>query len=487
MPQIDRIRMAHLNGNNVTEIARDLGFDRKTVKKYLQERDFSEVMPVKVVRPSKLDPYKETIHKWLEEDRKTWHKQHHTAKRIYDRLKKENDYDGSYPTVQRYIQTLKKERREGSAYLELHWHPGEAQADFGEADFLVQGQLKRLYYLVLSFPHSNHSYVQVFAGETAECVCQGLLAMFYHMGAVPNVIIFDNATGIGKRIENVVRESALFRRFRMHYRFESRFCNPNAGHEKGHVENKVGFIRRNFFVPARELDDLTLFNANFLFECELQQENVHYKKRKLTADLFLDDLAAMMSLPSNRFDVVRYEVKRSDRYGKICLDGKHYYSSRPELGLQDITVGIRAHTIELFDSTGEHVVTHERRYGDKRTDTTDHYTTLLQLIRSPGAWQNSGFREVLPEAARDRLDALETADLQRALRVLWQLLERHSREVSLEALMRSLDEGTGGYAEACLYAAQIMESGIGSLALSSREVVDLGIYDRFLLDTKVGN
>ncbi|NLA96512.1 MAG: IS21 family transposase [Clostridiaceae bacterium] len=484
MSQIDSIRLACQNGSSIAEIARDLGYDRKTVRKYLQEKDFTEVMPIKIARPSKLDPYKDTINTWLEEDRKTWHKQRHTATKIYDRLKDETDYEGSYPTVQRYIKALKEKRREGAAYLELHWYPGESQADFGEADFLVQGRLERLYYLVLSFPHSNHSYVQLFRGETAECVCEGLLSMFYYMGAIPQVIIFDNASGVGQRIEAIVRESALFRRFRMHHGFEVRFCNPNSGHEKGNVENKVGFIRRNFFVPVRELDDLTVFNEKFLSECESQQEKEHYKKLILVGDLFKEDLAAMRDLPDFRFDVIRYETKRSDGYGKICLEGKHYYSSRPELGRQEITVGIRAHVVELYDSIGEHVVTHERRYGDQRTDTTDHYTTLLQLVRAPNAWRNSGLREALPGEVRERLDVLDTPLLQRALRVLWQLSERHSQEVSLKALMRSLDEGIGGYAEACLYAAQVMESEIGPV--SPPQEVDLGIYDRFLLDTKVG-
>lgn len=485
MSQIDSIRMAHLNGSSITEIARDLGFDRKTVRKYLQERDFSEVMPVKITRPSKLDPYHKTIHKWLEEDRKVWHKQHHTAKSIYERLNKDTDYDGSYSTVQRYIKALKEKRRQGPAYLELHWYPGEAQADFGEADFLVRGRLERLHYLVLSFPHSNHAYVQIFKGETAECFCQGLLSIFYHIEAVPNAIIFDNASGIGKLVEDKMRESDLFRRFRLHHGFEARYCNPNSGHEKGNVENKVRFIRSNFFVPVRELDDLTLFNESFLLECEEQREGQHYKKSKPVGELFLDDLAAMRPLPSSRFNVIRYEVKKADGYGKICLDGKHYYSSRPELGRQDITVGIRAHTVELYDSTGQHVVTHERRYGDQRTDTTDHYTTLLQLIHSPRAWRNSGFRESLPRDVRERLDVLDTQSLQRALRILWQLSEDHDETVSLKALMHSLDEGGGGYAEACLYAAQVMESEVGAL-VPTKVGVDLGVYDSLLLGMKVG-
>lgn len=193
----------------------------------------------------------------------------------------------------------------------------------------------------------------------------------------------------------------------------------------------------------------------------------------------------MRNLPGSPFDVVRYESKNADSYGKICLEGKHFYSSLPELRRQEILVGIRAHTIELFDMEGRPVATHERRFGNHRTDSTDHYTTLLQLVRAPNAWRNSGLRESLSEDARERLDALDPEGLKRALRVLLQLSERHSEEVGLQALLRSLDEGNGSYAEASLYAAQILESGFDA-ATGKVGGVDLSVYDHFLFDRRAG-
>ena len=485
MPQIDSIKNAYANGSYISEIARDLGYDRKTVRKYLEAQDFTEKMPLKKERVSILDPYKALINRWLSDDRNSWHKQRHTAKRIYDRLLQETDYQGSYPTVQRYVKAWRRKHHEGTTFLELHWYPGQAQADFGQADFLVSGKLERLHYLTLSFPYSNQAYVQVFRGETAECACQGLLDIFYHIGAIPLVIVFDNAAGVGVRIENVMREADLFRRFRLHHGFKIRFCNPNSGHEKGHVENKVGYIRRNLFVPVRELEDLVSFNRELLHECESQGQDRHYKKSKLVLELFDEDRDAMRELPAARFDVVRYDTRQADNYGKICLDGKHYYSSCPELRQEEILVGIRAHMVELFDTNGRSVASHERRFGNQRTDSTDHYTTLLQLVRAPNAWRNSGLREHMPSSVRDRLDDLDAVELKRALRVLLQLSERYSKEISLQALLRSLDEGNGGYATASLYAAQILDSGIeGGRESSSR--IDLGVYDRFFLSRKAG-
>ena len=91
----------------------------------------------------------------------------------------------------------------------------------------------------------------------------------------------------------------------------------------------------------------------------------------------------------------------------------------------------------------------------------------------------------MPSSVRDRLDDLDAVELKRALRVLLQLSERYSKEISLQALLRSLDEGNGGYATASLYAAQILDSGIeGGRESSSR--IDLGVYDRFFLSRKAG-
>lgn len=173
------------------------GADPKTIRKYLSQEDFSPAPPVVQTQPSKLDPFKPVIQEWLDEDKKHWRKQHHTAQRIYERLVEEQRYTGSYSVVQRYLKKCRSVQTE-KANLELVWDPGLAQVDFGEADFYESGKLIRKKYLTLSFPYSNDGYSQVFGGETAECVCQGLVDIFEFIGGVPPLLIFDNATGVGR-------------------------------------------------------------------------------------------------------------------------------------------------------------------------------------------------------------------------------------------------------------------------------------------------
>ncbi len=104
MSRIQQIKQWQAQGWSVSAIAAQLGLDRKTVRKYVEQQDFSPQMPVKRGRGSKLDPYQATIDRWLDEDQQQWYKQRHTAQRIFDRLGEEfPDRAVSYRTVCRYI------------------------------------------------------------------------------------------------------------------------------------------------------------------------------------------------------------------------------------------------------------------------------------------------------------------------------------------------------------------------------------------------
>ena len=205
--------------------------------------------------------------------------------RVFQRLTEEELYPGSYSVVQRHVKNLRKDSRE-KANLELIWDPGTAQVDFGEADFEESGCTVRLKYLTVSFPYSNDGYSQVFGGETAECVCQGLQDIFAYIGGVPPLLIFDNATGVGRRVHDVIYESKLFGQFRAHCQFRVRYCNPAAGYEKGNVERKVGYTRANLFVPVPKFNDRERYNRQLLAAHKIKASEVHYKKGECICALF---------------------------------------------------------------------------------------------------------------------------------------------------------------------------------------------------------
>lgn len=471
---VNDIREANRRGASISELSRQFNIDRKTIRKYLKQSDFNECFPEKVKRPSILDPYKATIDGWLDDDKKVWHKQHHTAQRIYDRLCKEKGYTGSYPTVQRYVYQYKMKRHESDTFLPLVWYPGQAQSDFGEADFETWKGIERLHYLTLSFPYSNQDLVQVFRGETAECVCQGFQDMFEFLGGVPPIVVIDNATGIGRRIGKVIVESQLFLRFRLHYRFEVRFCNPYSGHEKGHVENKVGTVRRNLFVPIPRIVDLESYNISLLTQMSEREDKIHYKKYRPVSSLFKEDKDALLPLPQAHFDVVRYEYRKTDKYGKVKVGGPHFYSSTPQAALREVIVGIRAHSIHIYDQEQTLLAEHRRCFGQEPTDSSDPYAQLEELAIKPGAWFNSELRASFDPGIRQVMDELDPSKRTASLLVLGKLTDKYSPSLSREALMTCLKHDNLSSAQAALYAT-LMNSGLEPEVSSP----DLGVYDDF--------
>lgn len=479
MDQVETVKMLHSRGKTISEIARRMDLDRKTIRKHAERDDFSESVSINQHKISKLDDFKTVIAMWLDDDLKMRVKQRHTAKRIHQRLTNEypDTYTCSYPLVQRYVKELKREKGKKGGYLEQIWHPAEAQADFGTADFIENGIQTTKKYLCLTFPQSNAAFMQVFNGETAECVCQGLKDIATKLKGFPRLIVFDNATGVGRKIADSVKYTDLFRRFALHYGFEVRFCNPYSGHEKGNVENKVGYLRRNMFVPIQSFADIEEYNLMLLNETEADHEREHYKKHKTIQELFETDRQALLHLPAKPFSVERFERHMSCGYGKVCLDGVHYYSSAPEYALQELTVGISAHWIRIYDQAGGVIARHKRVFGSSRSDSIDYSTTLESLIHHPNAWKNSGFRQNLTDSIKETLDVLPKDELRVALRAVKLAVRTFSLETALASL--ELAVKVGRIDAFSIQAACLRISGTGLTGISDPGP-DLSQYDHLL-------
>jgi len=360
--------------------------------------DFNVPVPeLPVVRPSLLDEHAGWLGEVLASDRLVRPKQRHTAKRLFDRLVAERGYAGSYSVVQRWVKRWREADRlavGAGGFNDLCWPAGTAQVDFGEAVFDEPAGRVAKSFLVVSFPHSNQGFAQVFDGESAECVCQGLGDVFAVAGGVPPVLVFDNAAGVGRRVADEVREAEVFRRFRLHHGFEARFCNPRSGWEKGNVGNKVGFVRRNWFVPVPDLSGVTLeeYNRRLLVDALADGGRLHYEKQQPVGVLFEADKAALLGLPAKAFDPVRWESYRADGYGRVTVDGVHVYSVSPQAAGQRVWLGFRAHTVEVLSREGARVAVHRRGYGKRRTTHVDQQQMMTALIGKRRAWPQSELR-----------------------------------------------------------------------------------------------
>jgi transposase len=469
----------HQRGDKVSDIARALSVDRKTVYVHIKKTDFSPKPPVKASRPSKLDPYKSIILGWLEDDKKVFYKQRHTHRRIKERLKEEYGFECAYGTIADYVRKIRVNQPK-DASLDLTWKPGFAQVDFGQADAIVDGIQQRCHYAVMAFPFSNDGFPQMFFGETGECFCQGLRDIFEFIGGVPPVIIFDNASGIGKRKHQEFIESELFARFRMHYGFEARYCRPAAGNEKGTVERKVAFLRTELFVPIPVIDDIVAYNQELLNRSRFQEKEKHYTKGCTVGELLEQDLSALVPLPPTPFECVRFDVVTSNGWGHIKVDGNHIYSSDPANSNAESIVKISAHTITIMDMHGTVLAEHTRKFGDRRTESIEVTSQLKLLISRPRGWQNSVLRDVMPTSVVSHLDALDPEGLRRDLRLLHETSERSGLDATLGALevLAHEHEEFPDFFQVGVLAARIADFGIDTAPIPG---ADLSSYDQVFL------
>ena len=424
MPKQQDIWRLDRQGVPHAEIARRLHVDRSTVARYARMEDCTPKPPVDRRYGSKIDPYAHLVDGWLESDRLMPRKQRHTARRIHDRLLSETDYDGEYSTTQRYVRRWRQANQAPSdGYCELEWAPGTAQVDFGVARARIAGEWVEDHCLVVTFPHSNMRYVASMPGENAECLCHGLLLVFGHVGGVPPVLVLDNATGAGHRdAKGHVTLTKVFDAFLSRHRIEARFCNPYSGSEKGSVENAVGFLRRNLMVPPLEAESHGQLTRVMLERCDgLARARRHHRSADTSImERFAADRDALMPLPSTRFDPIRWEIRKADKYGRIDIDSNRYLAGGGWHGRR-LLAAVRWDSVRIADpESGETVAEYPRRYGKTAGTLRDPALVMPMLAARPGSWRETPIRPDFPEDVREWLDRADGRRLRDSLRVIAQ-------------------------------------------------------------------
>jgi len=409
---------------SLREIARITNLSFQTVKKYAYMDDWNDKLPE--VRPDRypvLETFIPIIDQWLAEDLKQPRKQRHTVTRIHQRLVDEHAFEGSYSSVKKYVRKKKflmKQSTDG--YLPLAQPKGHAQVDFGSFKYYDRlGASHTGYALTVTFPYSNKGYTQAFMSQNQECLLEGLKSIFEHIGGVPLNLKADNmSTAVAQVLsggKRVLTEG--FTRFMLHYRFKGVFCNPAAGNEKGNVENKVGYSRRNFFVPVPMIDDFDAFNKQLLERCEADGKRKHYKHDRLINELFVEEYEALLPLPGVPYDVFRYETFKSDKYGQVKIEGSTYGLS-PELMENPIQAKIFYNRIELYYERSL-LKTYKRSY-IKGEDANDWKQYITTLYRKPGAVEHTRFFEQMPQLWQSHLKDLNSKERKSALLILMEIV-----------------------------------------------------------------
>jgi transposase len=312
LPMITRevwvdIKTMQRSGLSIRKIARTTGLHRKTVAKYI-ECDALPEYTKRQQRKSILDPYRQIIEGYLEEDayQATW---------IFDRLNRMG-YRGSYTTVKTFVQSI-KEKKTRIAYIRFETEPArQAQVDWG--DFQIQqegGKITTIYAFVMVMGYSRALYVEFVERPTLEAFMDCHIHAFHFFGGIPQEALYDNMKHVvtgkqnGRPVLNIE-----FLHFAHHYGFSPKLCPPYSPWVKGKVERPMDYIRERFWRGyaytslARTNDDVKLW-------LESANKRIHGTHHQAVCERWEKERDYLGSLPLADYDT---SIKLFRKVHKDC-------------------------------------------------------------------------------------------------------------------------------------------------------------------------
>jgi transposase len=391
------------------------------------------------VKP-KLGPFLKIITEILQADRSAPPKQRHTAVRIYHRLRSEFGYQGGPSVVGDAVRAWRQ--RHAEVFVPIEHGPEEAQADFGCAEVVVAGTAVKAALFVMTLPVSDALFCCLFPRECTETFLEGHARAFAFFGGVPRRISYDNTRIAVAQIAN--RRGHIFttefERLKSYYLFDSHFCLVRRPNEKGHVENLVGYARRNFLVPVPVADDFPSLNARLMKRCHEDLTRRVRGETATNAERLARQLPAFLSLPPLPLDPSRVVLTQANSLALVRFDTNDY-SVPDRYAHQRVTLRAGIDTIRI-ESDGQVIAEHGRDWGRHQTVFNwVHYLGVLE--RKPGALDYARpFKGVsLPGGLAILRTHLEEADPQHGtvefIRVL-RLHEEFGREELAAAVQAAL-------------------------------------------------
>lgn len=381
----EAVRKAHcVDGKSQREIARELGYSRNTVSRLLKTKAGEKRRyQLKQSKPKPtLGQYESWIAGILEEDARAPRKQRHTARRLYERLKTELGYSGSERGVRALVAGLRQKPKE--VFLPLAFEPGEmAQVDWAEVSIILGGQRRKLYLFCFVLNYSGALYCQAFERANQEAFFEGHTQAFRFLGGVPETITYDNLTSAVKRIlEGKNREeNERFVAFRSGWLFDSRFCNPARGNEKGRVENMVKFAERNFFVPVPVVSSLDELNEQLRGCCDLYLSHTQARKEKTVGDYLQQEQPSLLPLPEYQPECCRIISVKANQSSLVQFETNRY-SVPSEYAYSSLWLKVFIDRIEITNQ--EQVIAVHTRLAGRFQESIrfEHYRQALE--RKPG-------------------------------------------------------------------------------------------------------
>ncbi len=311
----------------------------------------------KTRRASLLDPHKGDLVRMI-------HQHPYSARQLLYHLRQKG-YTGGYSILKEFIREVRP--RSQPAFLTLHFAPGECvQIDWGYAGHLMVGATRRrLSFLVMVLCHSRRMYVEFTLSETLEQFLAVQQNAFLAWGGTPRKLMIDNLKSAV--LSHTRGQPAVYNPryldFSRHYGCELRACTIRAAHEKGRVENGVGYVKKSFLNGLGPSGSLAGLNAMaWRWLDEVANVRVHGETRKKPIEAFEEEKATLNALPATLYDVGQPKAVHATRRCRINFDSNRY-SVPPEQAGARLNLCVYPERLIVYHDqkiVAEHIRSYER-------------------------------------------------------------------------------------------------------------------------------
>jgi transposase len=284
--QMHRLRA---EGLSVSQIARATDVDRKTVRSCLGRSEW---------QPYRREPSGQTLLSthaaWLAERAP---KVRYSARILFQELRRDRDYGGSYDTVRNAVRPLRAQAAVASiTQMRFETPPGhQAQVDWGQARIRFGETPAEVHIFVMTLGYSRRAWVEGFVNERIGQLLAAHEHAFEHFGGHCSELLYDRMrTVINGTRDGRPRWNPTFESFAAHWGFTPRVCRPYRAQTKGKVESGVKYVKRNF-LPGRSFRDLADFNDQLAaWNAEIADVRIHGTTHERPIDRFAQESAALV-------------------------------------------------------------------------------------------------------------------------------------------------------------------------------------------------
>jgi transposase len=420
-------RLYRVERRRVTDIARALRVDRKTVRRALA----SERVPV-VRRTRKAPTLLSLFGGFIQERLKAYPQLPATV--MYQDLKKQG-YLGSLRILQDHLKGIRRQAKE--VFLRIETPPGEqAQCDWANCGTVKIGRVHRkLSAFVMVLAYSRLLYVEFTLSQCLEDFIQGHINAFQAFGGVPRKILYDNLKAVVlSRLGADIRFNPAFMEFAGVFGFEPVPCNVRRGNEKGKVEHGIHYLRVNF-LAGRPLvwPDVNEQARTWL------RDTANVRKHRTTnerpVDLWETERPFLIPLPARPFDATITRAVRSSHQALVRFEG-NFYSVPHAYAYRTLILKATPTQVRILSEAAE-VAAHRRSF-DRGVviENPQHYEGILSTKRKHfGLILAKRFRELGPlaEAFMDGLVRTESRPAQHLQQIL-NMVSAYGRQEVIAAL-----------------------------------------------------